>query len=137
MSEKLPDNVKRLEILRVERGMKKLCVCANPHFVIDDKNRLVYCECGALVDPFDALKDIADEWEEMTEHTEYLLRTRKEIDNYKPHLVVIKQLAELYRGSRMWPTCPVCKEAFDLKEILSNFWVNPEYVRKKREEKPE
>lgn len=131
MSE-LPDNVKRLEILRVERGMKKLCVCTEPQFVIDVRNRLVYCKCGALVDPFDALKTLAEQRERMTEHTEYLLRTRKEIDDYKPHLVVIKQLAELYRGSRMWPTCPVCEEAFDLKELVSNLWVNPDYARKER-----
>jgi hypothetical protein len=130
VNDKLPEKVKRLDFLRVERGMKKLCNCLDPRFEIDYSNRLIYCKCGALVDPFDALYEVARHYERMAEYTEYMLRTRQEIDNYKPHLVVIKELEKHYRGSKLWPTCPICKGAFDLKELINTGWIHPDYANR-------
>lgn len=130
MDGKLPENVHRLEILRVERGIKKLCNCLKPKFVIDTSNRLVYCKCGALVDPYDALYEVARHYDHIAEYTNHMIETRKQIDNYKPHLVVIKELETRYRRSKLWPTCPLCKGAFDLKELISTGWIHPDYVKK-------
>ena len=130
MDSKLPENVHRLEILRVERGMKKLCNCLNPKFVIDTSNRLIYCKCGALVDPYDALYEVARHYEHIAEYTNHMIETRKQIDNYKPRLVVIKELEKQYSRSKLFPTCPICEEGFDLKELLHTVWVHPDYVKK-------
>lgn len=129
MTDKLPEKVKQLDFIRVERGMRKLCNCINPKFEIDSSNRLVYCKCGALVDPYDALYEVAWHYEHIAEYTNHMIETRKQIDDYKPHLVVIKELEKQYRGSKLWPTCPLCKGAFDLKELLTTGWIHPDYVK--------
>lgn len=126
----LPDKIKRIDVLRVEYGKKKLCQCANPHYEIDYQNKLVTCmDCGAIVDAFEALTEIASSYDRLGNQVEQLLKQRKEIVNYKPHLVVIKELERSYRAQNfsMVPCCPRCGEAFDLPEITH--WINRKYFR--------
>ena len=54
--ESLPEKIKRIDVLKVEYGKRKLCECRNPHYEIDNVNKIVQCEdCGAIVEPFEAL----------------------------------------------------------------------------------
>lgn len=132
----LPDKIVRLDVLRVERGLRKQCICPLPHYEIDAQNRLVYCsDCGAIVDPYDALNKMAYRYEQVDEHTQYLLEERRKINDYKPRLVVIKKLEQKYRGPNhsMIPTCPRCKAAFDLAELLAVPWVNRIFAKRQEE----
>lgn len=56
-------DAKRIDVLRIEYGRRKLCQCSESHYEIDCANRLVYCtNCGAIVDPFDALIRLAQQY---------------------------------------------------------------------------
>ena len=128
--EKLPDKIKRIDVMRIKYGKRKLCECRNPHYEIDYINRLVTCEdCGAVIEPFEALYEIAKHYKRLEDQVQSLLEQRKEIANYKPHLVVIKNLEKMYRDNNysMVPVCPKCGEAFDLKELVS--WRNRKFLK--------
>ncbi len=59
MSE-LPEKIVRFDAVRIEYGKRKMCQCYSPHYEIDYQNKLVYClDCGAIVDPLEALMRIA------------------------------------------------------------------------------
>lgn len=127
--ETLPDKIKHIDVLRVEFGRKKLCQCHDPHYEIDYKNRLVYCvDCGAITDPFEALLNIAKAYERINRQANALLKQRREIENYKPHLVVIKEIEHHYRSQHFStvPCCPRCGKPFDLTELTN--WVNRAFL---------
>ena len=110
---------------------KKSCQCPSPKYVVDTKNHVIECgKCGAYVDPFAAMLDLAKRHEELNAQMQRMNRKRKEIAAYKPHLIVIKRLEQGYRGKKMLPCCPRCKKPFYLEEIDS--WVNTELAEKRR-----
>lgn len=128
--EALPDKIKRIDVIRIEYGKRKLCECRNPHYEIDYTNRFVTCEdCGAVVEPFEALYEMALHYRRLEEQISALLEQRKIIENYKPHLVVMKELEKRYRENNysMVPVCPICREAFDLKDIIS--WRHRKFLK--------
>ena len=130
--EGLPDKIKRIDVMRIEYGKRKLCECQNPHYEIDYANRIVMCEdCGAVKEPFEALYEIALHYRRIEDQVSALLKQRKEIENYKPHLVVMKELEKRYRENNysMAPVCPKCGEAFDLKDLTS--WRNRKFLKQK------
>lgn len=87
----LPDKIVQLETLRINRNVGKRCKCPKPNYVVDPDNREVTCgKCGSRVDPFDAMYTIARDWEGFRDDVDRLHEQRKEIMNYKPWLVVIK-----------------------------------------------
>ena len=122
----LPENVTRIDVARVDMAARKMCRCAEPHYVVDVPNRLVHCGvCGALVDPFDAIKYIACHYDRVNRAMERQLEERRQIDEYKPRRVVMKKLEELFTkmGRHDFvPTCPRCGECFDLEELLTVKW---------------
>jgi hypothetical protein len=61
----------------------------------------------------------------MENEVNQLLLQADEIKNYKPYLRVIKNLEKNYRT--MYPRCPKCHQAFDLKNIIS--WVGKDYAK--------
>ncbi len=130
----LPDNIKRIDVLKIEYGKKKLCQCTDWHLEIDYQNKLVYCvDCGAIIDPFEALRKLADNWERINEQVDKILAQRKEIVNYKPWLLVFRDLESQYRSKQMIPNCPHCHTPFFFEEI--NRWSNRkmEEVRRTKE----
>ena len=130
MSDKLPENVVNITAIRIERGMQKICDCDKRKFIVDSRNRLVNCaSCGAYVDPYDAVLEIATYPERLKADVESLLEQRKMISQYKPYLVVIKNLEQHARDKNMMPVCPKCSTPFDLHEL--NNWINRKYVIKK------
>ena len=127
MNNELPDKIIGLDQVRINRGVGKICKCKNRKFVMDTDNRRINCaSCGAIVDPYDALYDIAYQDEERTSQVEHLLSQRKEIAAYKPWLVIIKRIEENYRGHKMIPNCPRCREPFYLEELVS--WTGKQYA---------
>lgn len=126
--EGLPDKVKRIDILRIERSIEKLCKCLEPSYTIDHRNKLVYCaECGAIVDPYVALVEVANHYDRLERQVNSLLTQAKKIQNWKPHLKVFKDLQQRYKVNNysMVPVCPHCSKGFDFKDI--NHWVNRNY----------
>lgn len=129
----LPDKVVRIDILRVNWNCEKICQCHNPHYVLDVAKRAVYCDdCKATIDPFEALVRLASSYSRASDQVERLLEQRRQIEKYRPHLVVIKRLEEMYRGRRMVPTCPECHQPFDLSDLLGAVWTNRAFLRAKR-----
>lgn len=124
----LPENVVNLTTLRIERGLSKFCTCPNKTFTIDSSNRMVTCStCGSYVDPYDALIELALKPESLHRDIKRLLEQRKQIAQYKPHLVVIKMLEQSARDKNMMPVCPKCNQPFELHEL--NHWTNRKYIR--------
>jgi len=128
--DKLPEKIIRFDVLQIKRDMKKSCNCYRPHYEVDTLNRLITCiECGAIIEPFEAMARLAHHCDWMNERIEALLDERKKIENYKPWLIVIRNLERNYRGGKMVPVCPNCHEPFDLADI--NVWANRQYLNKK------
>ena len=118
--ERLPDKLVQLDQIRIERGLEKLCKCQTKKFVLDTKNRRVTCRsCGAPIDAFDAMYEMARDWERIHEELENVFEQRKMLDNYKPHLRIIKELEAKTRTgpNKMHPVCPACEEPFALEEL--------------------
>ena len=125
--DQLPAAVTRIDVARVERAARKMCRCPAPRYSVDTQNHLVYClECGAIVDPFDALKYIANNWDRVNASMEQQLEERKQIDAYKPRRVVLKALDKKLASPATRdksPTCPHCGQPFSLADLLTTTWV--------------
>lgn len=133
--DELPDKVVRLEVLRINRNIGKRCKCEEPNYVVDTDNREVNCDqCGSRIDPYDAIYGLAHHYERLQEEVQGLLRQRREIANYKPHLIVFRNLESHYRSKEMLPCCPECRKAFYFEHITS--WTNRrmEELRRKCDE---
>ena len=119
MSDKLPENIIPISTLIINRGRNKKCTCRNRKFEIDTQNREVCCqECGAIIDPYTALVDIANNYERLGEEVNFLLEQRKRILDWKPHLISMRKLELIYRGCKMIPCCPHCKNGIYAEELL-------------------
>ena len=133
----LPNKITRIDVVRVERGKEKLCKCRKPHYEIDTQNHIVMClDCGAIVDPFVAITQIATDCDRLNSQVKTILEQAREIQNYKPHLRVIKEIEHRYRANKfsMVPCCPRCGEPFDLAEI--NSWASRRmFLHRERETK--
>lgn len=130
----LPEKIVRFDVVRVEYGKRKMCQCFEPHYEIDYQNRLVYCvDCGAIVDPLEALIRIAENSKRLDDHTQQMLEERRQIRSYQPRRVVIKKLEKQYVSAEhrnLEPTCPRCGKPFELEELLQTRWVNREFAKK-------
>ena len=118
--EKLPETLIQLDRVRIERGMGKICKCSNRKYLLDTDNRQVTCRsCGALIDSYDALLEMSRNWERINEELERIFEQKKMLDNYKPHLRIIKDLEKRTRSgpNQCHPVCPVCDEPFMLSEL--------------------
>ena len=108
--------------------------CKSPKNCNDNELIFKNCkDCGAIIEPFDALYRVACQFERVHEQTNAVLEQRKQILNYKPHLVVIKGIEQNYRANNfsMVPVCPNCREPFDLKDLKS--WANRRFLKSKKE----
>jgi len=132
MSDKLPDKIIPISTLIINRAKRKTCQCRNRKFEIDTTNREVICqECGAIVDPYDALLSIATHYDQLSEEVKYLLEQRKKIIDWEPHLVAIRKLELIYRGGKMIPCCPHCKNGLYANELLISS-MNKKYEEQRR-----
>lgn len=124
---KLPEKIIDLDQLRINRNIDKLCKCHERNFVLDTTNKRIICGgCGSEVDPYDALFELASNGNRLKRQVEQLLEQRKQILDYKPWLLTIRNLEKKYRGKRMLPCCPTCDEPFYLEELVS--WMGKEFA---------
>lgn len=134
----LPEKIVRFDAVRIEYGKRKMCQCYSPHYEIDYQNKLVYClDCGAIVDPLEALMRIAKDTKRWDDYTQELLEQRRQIMSYQPRRVVIKNLEKRYVKEdrrNLEPTCPRCGRPFELEELLKTPWVNREFAKMKEAE---
>lgn len=118
--EQLPDKIVKLDQIRIERGMGKICKCKAKKFVVDTDNRRITCSsCGAPIDAYDAMYEMAKDWERIQADLERVFAQKKALDDYKPHLRIIKELELKSRTgpNKMYPICPNCDEPFMLEEL--------------------
>lgn len=81
----LPKKIVRFDAVKIEYGKRKMCQCYSPHYEIDFQNKLVYClDCGAIVDPLEALMRIAKDTKRWDDYTQELLEQRRQIMSYQP-----------------------------------------------------
>lgn len=127
--DKLPDNVIPLTTLSINRNKKKHCTCYTeyprkyPQFEIDTTNREITCQhCGIVVDPFEALLNISRRDEKMMKETNRLLLQARELANYKPWLLTIRELERKCRSGEMILSCPHCSEGILFEEMT--YWIN-------------
>lgn len=137
MSKQLPEKIVHIDQIRINRGLDKICTCNKRKYVLDTQNRRVMCSsCGAIVDAYDAMYDMASRFEQMNEQLEYMLKQQKQIQGYKPWLLIIRRLEKEYRGKKKLPACPRCDEPFYLEELKT--WYGRKFadarIRKWRED---
>lgn len=128
-----PNKIKHIDVIRIERGRKKLCQCQNPHYEIDATNRIVLCaDCGAVVEPFEVLYKLASRCERINSQLDMARQQAEELKNYQPRRRVIKELERRMsrEESAMLPTCPHCHEPFELEELLATTWRNKRYIER-------
>jgi len=118
MSDKLPDNVVQITALRINHDKDKRCTCRKRRFEVDTHNREILCvECGAVVDPYEAMIDLAYKVNNLNEETKNLLEQRKQLLNWKPYLLAVKKLEKIYRSGDMLPCCPHCGRGVEAKDL--------------------
>lgn len=118
--EQLPENIVQIDLIRFERNRNKLCECDSLHVSIDTKNRKLYCQhCQAERDPYDVIVEMGQKWDKINAQLERTLQQKKELEKYKPHLNVIKELESKTRAGKnqMHPLCPNCDEPFMVSEL--------------------
>ena len=126
----------RIDVARIARGKKKLCQCLNPHYEVDPVNRIVECtDCGAIVDPFDAMLEISRHFERVNKQHEAMLEERRSVGGYEPRLRVLKELAKRYTSSKspLVPRCPHCGDAFDIPDLLTTSWCSRCFLKPKED----
>jgi DNA-directed RNA polymerase subunit RPC12/RpoP len=129
--EELPKELFDMSVIRTRVNAKKVCKCFDRSFIVDPINKFVECsKCGAIIDPFEAIYEIARNKERMVEENKRILEQRKQIQSYKPYLVAIKNLEKESRSGKMVPTCPHCSKPFRLDQL--NTWVSKEYCNVKQ-----
>ncbi len=124
------DGIISFELLKAEVNRKKLCRCQDASYTLDVNNRLVICDqCGAIIDPFDALLKIVDkqrEWEE------YQIKARLRTVQWQQEADRTLKLMLRYKNTRriaemckdgLYPVCPECKKLIAPEKITS--WGRP------------
>lgn len=120
----------KLDQVRIDRQAGKVCECREPKVVLNNKSRQCYCQhCGARLDAFDVLMDIAHNLNRRNSYMEKWQEQAEYLKNYKPWLKVIRKLEKEYRGKKMLPNCPRCELPFFLEEIDS--WTGRQYAEKR------
>lgn len=127
------------ELAKINRGKEKLCKCDPPHYEVDIVNRIVVCtSCGATVEAFDALAELAARYETLENAQREMLSKAKKYramaeEEYERMIKgkVFRNMDQQYRQG-MFPVCPKCTQAFDPVKIRS--WINEKYLEDEQKE---
>lgn len=129
------DKVISFDLLRVEKGRKKLCKCNPPHLELDTVNRIVTCaDCGATLDAFEALMSLCNHMDKYREYQQEALKKCElygkwadEEWNRRMKNKAFKDMDKQYHDG-MLPHCPECGEVFEPMKISR--WTNRKYCKK-------
>ncbi len=132
------DKVLSFTLYKVERGREKMCKCNPPHFEIDTTNRIVVCtDCGATIDPFEALIRFCEYNDKIKECQKEALekaRTYAELadteQNRRMKNKVFKDMDAEYQNG-LYPYCPKCGEMFDPVKLTQ--WGNKRFYEESEE----
>lgn len=116
----MDNKIVQIDVLKLDYDFKKICSCENNRFEIDVQNRLVRCmDCGAIIDPFEALMKIGKYFNEVNEQVQMCYRKINELNSYKPYLKEAKRYEAMMREKELLPICPKCGELFEWRELNS------------------
>jgi hypothetical protein len=73
------------------------------------------------VDPFEALKNIANDIERWNREVQSLLKQRRELLDWQPHLIALREVEKTYRGGKYIPFCPHCKRGLLVEDLTAGF----------------
>lgn len=127
-----------IHVLRMNRNIGKRCTCEGRGFVVDPDNREVTCSmCGAVVDPYEAMYELACKPERLMKEIEDLKRYKaykqeelQKLVKKKPTGALLKEFErELKRG--MIPVCPECHCGFFVEDI--DMWTDRAMEEARRE----
>lgn len=124
------NNTVRFDLIKLNRDKRKLCTCKNNHYEIDTQNSLVYClDCGAVVDPYEALYKISHMAERLENQLSALIEAVKENQDKLCQMKVFRDIEDSYRYQDLLPICPKCGEPFDptkIRRFLNRKWAKPD-----------
>ncbi len=114
----MDNKIVQIDVLKLDYDFKKICNCEKNHFEIDVQNRLVRCmDCGAIIDPFEALMRIGKNFRRINEQVHNCYKKIEELNSYKPYLREAKRYEKMMREKDMLPICPHCGELFEWQEL--------------------
>lgn len=119
------DGVLSFTLYKIEKGREKICKCNPPHYVLDEVNRLVICnDCGAVVEPFEALLQMTKYIEEFAEYQREAINKinvyREMANEESRRRMKNKAFQEMDRNYQkgLYPYCPECGKIFDPAKII-------------------
>lgn len=122
---------KELKRALVAKHLGTLCNCENRTVIIDEKNRRLECsECGAPIDPYKYLGEIARKEHMLWQHIKVLREEIETLEKWKLNNRMGQTLRRIasYLRRNMIPLCPHCGEPFEPEQIKS--WTSKEYAIK-------
>lgn len=122
---------KELKRALVAKHLGKLCTCKNRTVIIDEKNRRLECsECGAPIDPYKFIGELALKEHLLWQHLKALREEIETLEKWKLNNRMGQTLRHVasYLRRNMIPLCPHCREPFELEQIKS--WTSKEYAIK-------
>ena len=127
------DKILSFTLFKVEKGREKICNCNPPHYEIDTTNRIVICkDCGATIDPFEALISICGYNDKMKEYQEKAIERARTYAEWadKEHRRRMKNKAfkdmDVQYQNGLYPYCPKCGKMFDPAKLTH--WGNKGFV---------
>ncbi len=133
------DNVLSFTLYKVERGREKICKCNPPHFEVDTTNQIVVClDCGATIDPFEALIRICEYTDQIKAYQEQALEKARIYAGWadkewrrRMKNKAFKDMDAQYQNG-LYPYCPRCGEMFDPLKLTH--WGNKGFYEEKKPE---
>lgn len=129
---------KELNRYLVSKHLGKICTCEERVVLIDTKNRRCECsECGAILDPFDILSEITLKDHMRYNYLKYLKQEQEELEKWKLNNRMGFALREIASNIRkgLIPSCPHCKEPFDIEKLSEQVWMSKEYAEVRYQQK--
>lgn len=121
------EKVISIDALRINRKISKKCTCKSMKYTVDTVNREITCGCGTVVDPFEALRDMATNYDYINRQHQDLNEQRVKWLRQKPRSIIFKNLEQSERKGTMLPVCPNCRVPFEFNKVVS--FVNAEFFR--------
>lgn len=135
-TDELPDKVVDIDILRTVRAKGIKCYCSTPRYVLEEDTRTVYCrQCGARMDAFEALRQLARHWDTVRHEVQRLLDQRRALLDWQPHRVAARELADtmIHKGTaNLIPVCPHCGNGIEYTDLARGSYIDRTLAAQRR-----